>query len=302
MNPLTPPDGPAAAAPLADRVADRVADRAAGPLAGALVALAESRELDVFAGLLERRGARVLRAPLVDILDAADPAPVLAWLRAFAAGGCDDLVLLTGEGLRRLLACLDRHEPALREPFLAALGRVRRITRGPKPARALRELGLAPDLEASTPTTAGVIECLAGQPLAGRRVGVQLYGEEPNAALVGFLHGRGAEPLCVAPYRYANASEDATVRALLARIAAGEVAAIAFTSASQVRRLFAAGLAAGDVRGALARVQVAAVGPVVAGELRRHGVQVDAMPGNSWFMKPLATELVRLLSGGTAPA
>lgn len=284
--------------PTTDVPAGGQPDGRAAPLAGALVALAESRELDVFAALLERRGASVLRAPLVAIHDAADPAPVLGWLRAFAAGGCDDLVLLTGEGLRRLLGCVDRHEPTLRAPFLAALARVRRITRGPKPARALRELGLVPDLEATVPTTAGVIDCLAGQPLAGRRVGVQLYGGEPNEALVGFLRGRGAEPLCVAPYRYANASEDATVRALLARLAAGDVAAIAFTSASQVKRLFAAGLDAGAVRAALARTQVAAVGPVVALELERHGVRVDAMPGSSWFMKPLATELVRLLAAG----
>ncbi|MFM2288111.1 MAG: hypothetical protein RL684_1254 [Pseudomonadota bacterium] len=274
----------------------------AGPLTGALIALAESRELDVFAGLLERRGARVLRAPLVDILDAREPGPVLAWLRAFAGGSCDDLILLTGEGLRRLVGCIQRHEPALREPFLVALGRARRITRGPKPARALRELGLAPDLEAPVPTTAGVIQALAGLPLAGRRVGVQLYGEEPNAALVDFLRSRGAHALCVAPYRYAQASDDATVRELLARIAQGTVAAIAFTSAAQVKRLFAAGLDQQAVVAALAHTQVAAVGPVVADVLRSHGVRVDAMPGSSWFMKPLATELVRLLAADSPPA
>jgi uroporphyrinogen-III synthase len=275
---------------------------ATGPLAGALVALAEARELDLFAGLLERRGARVLRAPLVAILDAADPAPVLAWLRVFAAGGCDDLVLLTGEGLRRLLGCIERHEPSLREPFLSALRRVRRVTRGPKPARALRQLGMAPDLEAAVPTTDGVIRCLAGLALADRRVGVQLYGEEPNAPLVEFLRSRRAVPLCVAPYRYAAASEDASVQALLGRLAGDEVAAIAFTSAAQVRRLFAAGLPAGEVRAALAHAQVAAVGPVVAEEIRRHGVAVDAMPGSSWSMKPLATELVRLLAAGLPSA
>ena len=274
----------------------------AGPLTGALIALAESRELDVFAGLLERRGARVLRAPLVDILDARDPGPVLAWLRDFAGGSCDDLVLLTGEGLRRLVACIQRHDPDLREPFLAALGRARRITRGPKPARALRELGLAPDLEATIPTTAGIIQALEGLPLAGRRVGVQLYGEEPNAILVDFLRSRGADVLCVSPYRYAQASDDATVRELLARIAQDAVAAIAFTSAAQVKRLFAAGMDPQAVVAALAHTQVAAVGPVVADVLRGHGVRVDAMPGSSWFMKPLATELVRLLAADATPA
>lgn len=272
-------------------------DTQAGPLAGQLIALPENRELDLFCGLLERRGARVLRAPLVAIHDAREPAPVLEWLHRFARGGCDDLILLTGEGLRRLMACLDRHEPGLRPAFLVALARARRITRGPKPARALRELGLAPDLEAATPTSAGVMERLASLPLAGRRFGLQLYGEEPNRPLVEFLEARGAQILAVAPYRYADASDDRAVQALLATLAGGSVAAIAFTSKAQVQRLFAAGLEASAVRAALAATQVAAVGPVVAEALAALGVRVDAMPGSSWFMKPLTGELVRLLGG-----
>ena len=40
---------------------------------------------------------------MIAIRDAPDPAPVEAWLRRFADGTCDDLVLMTGEGLRRLL-------------------------------------------------------------------------------------------------------------------------------------------------------------------------------------------------------
>ena len=98
--------------------------------------------------LLERRGARVWRCPLIDIVDARDPAPVLAWMRRLIAGGCDDLILLTGEGLRRLLRCAAQHEPDLRQPFIAALANCRIVTRGPKPARALKELGLSATLAA----------------------------------------------------------------------------------------------------------------------------------------------------------
>jgi uroporphyrinogen-III synthase len=113
-------------------------------LAGRTIAVPETRELDVFAAMLERRGASVLRCPLVAILDAPDPAPVLDWIRWFSGGACDDVILLTGEGLRRLLACIEKNEPQLRGDFVAQLARVRKITRGPKPARALRELGSSP--------------------------------------------------------------------------------------------------------------------------------------------------------------
>ncbi len=269
-------------------------DPPAGALAGRRIVVAEARELDLFAALLERRGAEVLRYPLVRIIDAPDPAPVLEWLRGFAAGACDDLILLTGEGLRRLLACIERHEPPLRAPFLAALARVRRITRGPKPARALRELGLTSDLAAGTPTTAGIIELLQGLDLRERCVGVQLYGGEPNAPLGDFLAQAGAHTLWVWPYRYEDGASAEAIQGLLARLHAGEIDAMAFTSAAQVERLFGR-MDAGTVRAALAATHVAAVGPVVAAALASHGVAVEAMPADHWFLKPLTAALGALL-------
>ncbi len=264
-------------------------------LSGRVIAIPETRELDVFAAMLERRGATVLRCPLVAILDAPDPAPVLEWIRQFNAGGCDDLILLTGEGLRRLLACIDRHAPELRAPFVERLAAVRKITRGPKPARALRELGLKPEIAADVPTTAGVIAALTPFDLTGRRVGVQLYGTEPNLPLMEFLQQAGAVPLTVAPYVYADKSADEAVRALLDQLAAGVVDAIAFTSTPQVTRLFAVADAA-TVQAALSKTLVAAVGPVVAETLASRGIQAQITPTESFFLKPLTTALEARLS------
>jgi uroporphyrinogen-III synthase len=267
------------------------------PLAGKTIAVPETREIEVFASMLERRGATVLRCPLVSIRDAPDPAPVLQWCREFAAGGCDDLVLLTGEGLRRLLACIASNEPALREAFVARLGQVRKVTRGPKPAKALRELGLKPDIAAEVPTTEGVIASLQKHDLTGRRVGLQLYGTEPNLPLVEFLRGAGATVRAVAPYVYADAADDRAVQGLIDRIAAGEVDAVAFTSTPQVERLFAVA-DADRVKSALSRTVVAAVGPVVAETLENHGISVRLMPSESFFLKPLTTVLEQALTAG----
>lgn len=262
-------------------------------LTGRVIAVPETRQLDVFCGLLERRGATVLRCPLVAIKDAPDPRPILDWIEGFIALSCDDLILLTGEGLRRLLSCIDQHQPTWRAAFTQRLAQVRTITRGPKPARALRELGLHPTLAAAEPTTAGVIETLKAENLHARRVGVQLYGSEPNLPLIEFLRDAGAEPLSVAPYVYADAIDDDQVRDLIARMANGEVQIIAFTSMAQVNRLFAVGEPAA-LHAAFARVQVAAVGPVVRDALTRHGVHAHCMPEDSFFMKPLVSAMASL--------
>ena len=270
----------------------------ARPLAGRTIALPEARELDRLAVLIEAEGARTWRCPLVAIQDAPDQREVEAWLRALAAGELDDLIFLTGEGLRRLLAAAERI--GLREAVVAALGRARKVTRGPKPARALHEIGLHPDLAASTPTSAGVIETLSALDLRGRRVGVQLYGEDPNRPLVDFLDGAGAIVRTVAPYVYASASDAGAVVALIDALEAGQVDAIAFTSASQVDRLFQVGGGQGEggddrLRAALARACVAAIGPIVVEALGGRGVRIDVVPDKAFVMRNLVAALVAAL-------
>jgi uroporphyrinogen-III synthase len=269
-------------------------------LSGRVIAVPESRELDVFASLLTRRGAEVLRCPLISILDAPDPAPVLAWVDAFCAGHCDDLILTTGEGLRRLLSCISRHMPALRPVFVDELARVRKFVRGPKPVKVLRELGLNAEIVVSPATTAGIIAALrATGDLKGRVVGVQHYGGEPNPPLTDFLREAGAELREVSPYIYADAAADREVLALIDKLATGRVDAIAFTSQSQVERLFKLAVSAkrdAALTAGLQRTLVAAVGPVTADSLRQNGITVDAEPPDAYFLKPLTQVLVQKLA------
>lgn len=267
-----------------------------GELAGRRILVPESRELDLFAQMLEARGATALRCPLVTILDSEEPGPIEAWLDRLAAGRFDDLILLTGEGLRRLLGVARR--TGRETATVAALGRVRTITRGPKPAKALREIGLTPGLAAGTPTTEGVIESLAHETLAGRTVGVQLYPGNPNALLLDFLRGVGATPDPVLPYRYASDAETDRVATMIEALAAGGIDAVAFTSSPQIGRLVEVASARGlqdRLKDGLARTRVAAVGPVVAGALRDIGARVDIQPTESFFMKPLVNALAAAL-------
>jgi len=273
------------------------------PLSGRIVAIPESRELDVFARMLEERGATTIRCPLIAIRDAPDPAPIEAWLTRFNADGCDDLVLLTGEGLRRLVAAA-RHA-GIDAAFVARLASVRTITRGPKPARALRELGLRAELAAEMPTSDGVIATLATLDLAGRRVGVQLYPDNLHAKLLNFIADAGAIADPVTPYVYASASDDRRVIELIDRLAGGTVDAIAFTSGPQVRRLIAVAEAAGKIdtlRTGLRRTRVAAIGPIVTAALQGFGVEAIIAPTDSFFMKPLVNAMIDALKADAPPS
>src|SRR5258708_4094441 len=99
------------------------------PLAGRAIALAEGRQLEELARLLEDEGAPALRCPLPTTLDAPDPAPVLEWIRDLVAGRFGLAILMTGEAVRRMLVLADRE--GLRDELVADplehRGRVRRV-------------------------------------------------------------------------------------------------------------------------------------------------------------------------------
>jgi uroporphyrinogen-III synthase len=268
----------------------------AGPLSGRRIALLETREAERLGQMLREQGADIVSVPAVAIVDAADPAPVAAWLDRFVAYPVDYLVLMTGEGLTRLHALAQR--TGIDPDFIRALGRTTTITRGPKPARALRALGLSPQLRAGEATTDGVVALLSGLDLRGRRVGVQLYPGSPSR-LADFLAAAGALPDPVTPYAYAAAAPDEALAGLIEQAVGGGIDAIAFTSASQAKRLFELARVRGDVERlatALRRIAIAAVGPVVASELERHGVSPTIVPSNQYFMKPLVTALAAALA------
>src|SRR4029078_386885 len=107
-------------------------------LTGRRIVVPETRELGQLLRMLEERGADTVPCPMIAIRDAPDPVPINRGLRRFAKGTCNDLVLMTGEGLRRLLGFSRRID--LERPFLLALAETRKITRGPKTVPARREI------------------------------------------------------------------------------------------------------------------------------------------------------------------
>lgn len=265
-------------------------------LEGRTIALAESRQLEELAQMLESEGATAVRCPMLSILDAPDAAPVLAWLRELCADRFAYVVLMTGEALRRLLHFAERE--GFREDCIAALTRTKIITRGPKPGQVLKEIGLAPTRVASSPTTEGVIATLQNEPLRGQTVGVTLYGE-PNPALEHFLMSAGARVHTVMPYIYAPAMEDDRVADLIARLDSGAVDVMLFTSSPQVDRLYEVAEKRGlheALRNGLARTRIAAVGPVVSEHLRQRGARVDICPEQGFVMKNLVQHIKRALA------
>jgi uroporphyrinogen-III synthase len=264
-----------------------------GKLDGLTVLVPESRELDLFAGMLEAEGAVALRCPLVLIRDLEDSKDADRWLADFIAMPFDDLILLTGEGLRRLVDLSERLER--KDAFLAALAKTRTITRGPKPNRALHELQLTAGLSASQPTSQGVLDALAKEEIKDRRIGVQLYPGDGAKFLLDGLAACGAKLFPVTPYRYASQTEAAQVASTIHAMASGHIGMIAFTSTPQIGRLLAVAQECGlerELAEGLAKTPIASIGPVVEEALKKIGVTPAVQPVGSYHLKPLVRAII----------
>jgi uroporphyrinogen-III synthase len=271
-------------------------------LNGYRILILETREEAQFSRLLTEQGADLLQCPMFTIHDAPDTAPIEAWIRRFIAAPCDDLVLTTGEGLRRLMKVARRID--VERDFIAALGKARKFARGPKPGRALREIGLEAQVTTEKPTSEGIIEMLSRFDLSGHRVGLQLYPDKDHTKLIGAITAQGAEVEPVLPYVYDAEAADANIVTAIGELAQGRIDAVALTSSGQVRRLIEVARAHGceaQLREGLAHTPIASVGPVVSDELTSQGLRTDIAPANeAYFMKPLIAAMAAAL-GKTAP-
>ena len=267
-------------------------------LNGTRILILETREEAQFSKLLAEQGAKVVQCPMFTIEDAPDPAPVEAWIRRAIDKPFDDLVLMTGEGLRRIMKLARAR--GLDQALVSSLAQSRKFTRGPKPGKALREISLEAQQTTEKPTTEGVIEMLGKLDLKGHRLGLQLYPDKDHSALTGALSAQGAEVDTVLPYVYDPKAADANIVAAIDDMAEGRIDSIALTNLGQVRRLIEAAKAHGSeakLHAGLERTLIASVGPAVSGELAAHGLRTDIAPAeDAYFMRPLISAMAAALA------
>src|SRR6516162_915393 len=267
-------------------------------LNGYRILILETREEAQFFRLLAEQGADVLQCPMFEIHDAPDSASIEAWIGRCIANPFDDLVLMTGEGLRRLIKVA--RNARIEADFVRAIGKARKFARGPKPGRALREIGLEAEVTTEKPTSEGIAEMLSRVDLKSHRVGLQLYPDKDHSALIGAIAAQGAAVDTVLPYVYDAKTADANIVAAIDEMAAGRIDAIALTNLGQVRRLVETARAKGceaRLREGLDKTLIASVGPAVSEELKSHGLRTDIYPANdAFFMKPLISAMATALA------
>jgi uroporphyrinogen-III synthase len=249
---------------------------------GLTVAAFENRMAAEMTGLIERYGGRPMVTPAMREVPLEDNREALQFGERLLAGQVDVLILMTGVGLETLISVLKTSHPL--ESVTDALKQITLITRGPKPAAVLKELGLKPTFTVPEPNTwRDLLQTLdANCPVLGLRVALLEYGAT-NAELMEELRERGATISRVPVYRWALPEDLDRLREALGNIAAGQVDALLITNAVQVDHVMQVLTKDGRVepfKQAVRRMVVASVGPTASERLRHYGWPVDIEPSH----------------------
>ncbi|MFC4532623.1 uroporphyrinogen-III synthase [Sphaerisporangium dianthi] len=244
-------------------------------LAGFTIGVTATRRKEEFAALLERRGARVVRAPAIRLVPLTEDADLLAATRECLKGPIDDVVVTTGVGFRGWVAAAEGW--GLSGDLAEHLATARLLPRGPKARGAVRAAGLNDHWTPPTESCEEIKGYLLRQDLHGRRIVVQLHGE-PLTGFVAALRAAGATVIEVPVYRWLPYRDPSPLRRLITQAISGSVDAVAFTSAPAVLAMLnaarAEGLEEALVEAFNGPVVAACVGPVTAAPLVAKGVPV----------------------------
>ena len=267
-------------------------------MVGKTIAILESRFGEHVAELIARQGGIPLRAPALAEEPDLDLDAIRRLVEDWAARPIALAIFQTGVGTKALFDATDRLSMTGR--FLNLLSDCIVAVRGPKPSAVLRGRKVRIDLSAAEPfTTHEVLAAVREVDVRAMRVLVQRYGG-PNMELDSALEARGASVTELPTYRWALPEDRAPLRHLIAELAKGTVDCVVYTSASQVRNLFAVAQEDGvaeSLRISLGKVRNASIGPVCSEALRAAGVavQIEASP-------PKLGPLVEALQRALAPA
>jgi len=245
----------------------------------------ESRRAKEIEALIATFGGQPIVAPAVREVPTASEDAQMEFAHALVRGEFDAVVFLTGVGVRALVDVVER--AGLRAAFLAALGRTKVITRGPKPVAALRELGVLVWANAAEPNTwrevlAAVDREAGSWPLAGKRVAVQEYGVS-NVELLEALRARSVQVTAVRAYEWAMPEDLQPLETAAAALSRGQVAVVLVTSGIQIVHFWRIVRDRGresDIRRGLSAALIASIGPSASSELRRHGIEPSLEPSH----------------------
>jgi uroporphyrinogen-III synthase len=249
------------------------------PLAGYTVAVTADRRQEEQVELLCRRGATTIVAPTIRTIPLVQGEGLRTAIEALTARPPEIAVLLTGIGVRALVAAAESMDGG--DALLDALSDADVVTRGPKALAAALSAGLDVAWCATTERSTEIINHVTWAAQRGARIAVQRDGSD-RPLVADALAGLGADVVDIPVYRWELPEDPAPARRLMDTLSNGAVDAVTFTSAPAIHNLLQ--LADHDGRGSdvrrdlSTRALAVCVGPVCGEAAAAAGIERCIVP------------------------
>ncbi len=230
------------------------------PLFGKTVVVTRARaQASVLTEKLEAQGAKVIEVPAIKIVPAADYAPLDNAIAAL--GSYKWLVFTSANGVEYFFERL-----LLAKKDARALAGIKIAAIGSATADALSKRGLVADLIPSAFKAEELAEALSDQITAGDKILIA-RAKVAREVLPESLRKIGADVTVATAYE--TVADCDNKEELIAALESGEADVVTFTSSSTVTNLLSV---LGDKKDLLNKTALAAIGPVTADTLKKHGL------------------------------
>lgn len=208
------------------------------------------------------------------------PDQALAAFQELSRGQIQVIIFMTETGTRLFLQqILSQHEP---DEMIPVFQKTLVVSRGIKPAQALRQQGITVDEVVPEPATWNEIlevldESRRGVELSGKTV-LLLESGTPHPVLTQALSGRGASVKTLSLYQWELPENLQPLNGFIQDIIAENIPVCFFTNSTQARHLFKAAELSGknqELRLALKKTLLVSLGPSTSAALREEGIEPD---------------------------
>lgn len=255
-------------------------NKVAKPLSGKTIVISGSRKLEEMSVLIEKQGGTAIVRSLQGVTTFKEH-EIEQELRLFIQNQPEWIIFTTGIGAKALFDAADRL--GIKDSFVQTVQQAKIAIRGYKTYNFLKTQELAPDIRDSDGTMKGLEDQLESVTFTKEQIWIQLHGE-PAPDLVQFLEAKGASSVhTLLPYLNIEPKVE-TLQQLRQEILQGQIHAICFTTAVQVRYLFKNAAQYGyedELRSALNQTVLAvSVGKVTSEALTQAGITRIVAPEN----------------------
>jgi len=249
---------------------------------GLQIAALESRRAEDMDRLISKSGGVAHVSPSMREVPIEPNRGAIDFAYRLMTGQVSVVILMTGVGFRYLLRSVEKHVD--RQRFLDSISDVVTICRGPKPAAALREVGIKATYRVPEPNTwRELLQTIDSEfSIANQIVGLQEYGVT-NASLIAGLEARGATVEPVQVYGWEFPEDTTPLEENIRSLAAGQRDMLLLTSAHQVVNMLRMAEQLNlveSLRQGLHGTVIASIGPTTTQMLEECDIHVDMEPSH----------------------